>query len=91
METGRVEALRTAAYFGVHPSRRNEAIHQRYLARRALRLGLARTTALRHALAGVSQSPAGFLSPVRRGGLTLVAALCATVLPRRITRQFFSR
>ncbi|MFG6527480.1 glycosyltransferase family 2 protein [Sulfitobacter sp. 1A10445] len=89
MLKGREQALATAARFGVQPSRASHAIHHRYLARRALRLDRARSTALRHSLTGLLHSPAGFMSPARRGALTLGAALVATVLPRGIRRSLF--
>lgn len=90
MEQGRERALATAAGFGVRPSAQSHAIHARYLARRALRTGAGRADALRLAVAGLRQSPDGFLRPYRRGGLTLLGALCATVLPRRLTSAIFS-
>ncbi|MFD1194714.1 glycosyltransferase family 2 protein [Seohaeicola saemankumensis] len=91
MEEGRLRALDTAARFGVIPDRRSHAIHQRYLARRALRLGLGPTQPLRHALRGLGYSPSGFLSPARRGALTLAGALAALVLPKGIALTLFSR
>lgn len=89
MLKGREQALATAARFGIQPSRASHAIHHRYLARRALRVDRARSAALRHSLAGLMHSPAGFMSPARRGALTLGAALVATVLPRGIRRSLF--
>jgi len=90
MEAGRERALQTAIAMGHRPSRRSHAIYHRYLARRALRLGMGRTTALRHALLGLGQSPRGFLSPVRRGALTLLGSICAALIPRRFSRSLFS-
>lgn len=91
MQAGREQALATAATFGVTPSAKSHAVHLRYLARRALRLGLGRTMALRFSVAGMRHSPSGFLSPARRGGLTLIGAVCAVFLPRRLSCALFSR
>lgn len=90
MLVGRARAIQSAARFGVYPSRRSHAIHQRYLSRRALRLGASRTLALRHAIRGLVHSPIGFFSPIRRGGLTLTGALGALVLPRAMRISVFS-
>ena len=91
MLAGRARAFATAAQFGVTPSHQSHAIHHRYLSRRALRLGLGRFSALRHALTGIAHSPRGFLFPMRRGGLTLAGAICTIVLPRAASRLLFSR
>jgi hypothetical protein len=90
MLAGRARAIETAAWFGVRPTAQSHAIHYRYLARRALRLGDARTLALRHAATGVFHSPTGFFSPFRRGALTLAGACCAVVLPRTARQSLFS-
>ena len=90
MEQGRNTALETAARYGVEPAAECHAIHQRYLARRALRLGARPGVALRHAFAGLRQSPAGFFSPARRGLLTLAGAVLAPVLPRPLRNSLFS-
>ncbi|QQA44723.1 glycosyltransferase family 2 protein [Pelagovum pacificum] len=89
MREGRARALRTAVRFGVTPSGRSHAIHHRYLARRALRLGAPGRTALGHAIAGLVRSPSGFFSPVRRGALTLAASTIASLLPRSLRRALF--
>jgi glycosyltransferase involved in cell wall biosynthesis len=91
MLAGRDRALATAADYGVVPTGTNHAIHHRYLARRALRLGQGRFEPLRHALTGLAHSPSGFLFPLRRGGLTFAAALSATLLPSRTSQFLFSR
>lgn len=91
MKAGREQALATAADLGVTPSGQSHAVHQRYLARRALRLCHGRLDPLRYAIAGLAHSPKGFLFPLRRGGLTLAAAFCAMILPSRMSRQLFSR
>jgi glycosyltransferase involved in cell wall biosynthesis len=90
MLAGRDRAVQTAARFGVEPSNNSHAIHHRYLARRALRVGGGRADALRHAMHGLAHSPVGFLTPFRRGALTLAGAAAAVVLPRSITRALFS-
>lgn len=90
MLAGRARAIASAAAFGVRPSARSHAIHHRYLARRALRLGANRTDALRHSVAGFVHSPVGFLTPLRRGAPTLAGALVATLLPHPLRRYLFS-
>ncbi len=91
MLAGRARALETAALYGVVPCRKSHAIHHRYLSRRALRLGQGRYEPLRHAITGLAHSPTGFLLPLRRGGLTITAAVLATVLPGKTTQFLFSR
>lgn len=89
MQAGRDVALATARRFGFRADARAEAVHLRYLARRALRLDQPGFAALRLAAAGLAASPAGFLSDPRRGGLTLAGALTAPLLPRRLRRALF--
>lgn len=91
MLAGREQALATALRFGVEPSRASHAVHHRYLARRALRLSHGRIAPLRHALSGLAHSPAGFMTPLHRGGLTLAGSLAATFLPQGVSRKLFSR
>ncbi|RVV96572.1 glycosyltransferase family 2 protein [Mesobaculum littorinae] len=91
MAAGRAAALATARRLGHSPCRRAEAIHLRYLARRALRLSAGRVTALTLALRGLRASPRGFFSPPRRGGLVAAGALAALVLPRPVNRALFAR
>lgn len=90
MQKGRRQAITTAARFGVRPSAANHAVHHRYLARRALRVDRGRGKALHHALIGLAHSPAGFMSPVSRGVMTLGAAIVATILPRKLRLYLFS-
>lgn len=90
MKAGRKAAIKTALQFGARPSRQSNAIYQRYLARRALRMGHGRMLALKLALLGVAQSPRGFMNPPRRGALTLLGALANFFLPRPIARAVFS-
>lgn len=90
MDKGRQQALTSAARLGITPTGAAHAVYNRYLARRALRLGLGRATALRHALLGLCQSPRGFLLPLHRGLPTLVAATCAAAMPAALTRRLFA-
>lgn len=90
MLSGRTQAIQTAAGFGVAVTGRAHAVHHRYLARRALRLGAGRFEAAHHAFQGVCYSPAAFLHPLRRGAPTLVASLIACVLPRGLRQSLFS-
>ena len=90
MRSGRDVALATAAHYGVHPYRRDEAIFARYLARRALRLDDGAWTALRFTLAGLSQSPLAFLFPLRRGAATAAASIAAPLMPRAVRRALFT-
>ncbi len=91
MADGRAMALQTAARFGYAPDSAAEAVHQRYLARRSLRLGQGRVSPLRYAVRGLIFSPAAFFSTPRRGVLTLIGACAALVMPRSLTRHLFSR
>lgn len=90
MRAGRRAALDTARQFGHAPARRHEAIYLRYLARRALRTGAPVGQALRLTFAGLSQSPAGWFSDLRRGALTLFAVLSAPLLPAALRRRAFA-
>ncbi len=91
MKQARETALATAQRFGVEPNAEGEAVHFRYLARRALRLGQGGGTALRMAFMGLRSSPAGFLFPFHRGGATLLAAVLSCVLPRRLSLALFAK
>ncbi|SLN27491.1 glycosyltransferase family 2 protein [Pseudooctadecabacter jejudonensis] len=90
MQAGRAAAVRTARRFGHNPTRTEEAIYARYLARRALRLGHGRTQALRLALGGICTSPWGFFNVPRRGCFTLLAALTCPFLPTNLSRKLFA-
>lgn len=68
-----------------------DAGNLRYLARRALRTGAPGFEALRLASQGFVRSPRSFLSPLWRGGFTLLGALVAPFLPRPIRKLAFSR
>lgn len=67
-----------------------EAIHLRYLARRALRLGGSAATACTLALRGVRMAPRTFLGDGHRGPLTLLACIAAPVLPSGLRRRLFA-
>jgi glycosyltransferase involved in cell wall biosynthesis len=67
-----------------------EAVHLRYLARRALRVRAPRFTALRFALRAVARSPSGFFDDPWRGGMTLLAACLEPFMPARLRRVAFS-
>jgi len=90
MASGRQIAVRTAQTFGFTPSSRSEAIHFRYLARRALRLDMRGMASLNFCLRGLRKSPTGFLFPVRRGAATVAASLVAPFLPRSLRRVVFA-
>ncbi len=91
MALARDAVVQTAKRFGVVPKPTYDAIHYRYLARRALRLGQGRVLPLRLALAGLQQSPRGFFNSPKRGGLTLTAALARLLLPTSLSFSLFSR
>lgn len=90
MARSRRQALRTARYFGITPTRSDDARYLRYLARRALRLDHGASTARSFALRGLKQSPLGFLSPPKRGVPTAIAALIAPLLPQALRQRLFS-
>ncbi len=93
MRQGWAETLRAAAFHGPIDrctARRAEAIHLRYLARRALRTGAAPMEAVRLALAGLRLSPSAFFDMPRRGLLTLAGALAAPALPAALRRRLFA-
>jgi len=64
-----------------------EAVHLRYLARRALRMSAPRGAALKLACRALALSPRGFFSDFRRGGLTFLAACLEPLLPRAWLRR----
>ncbi|KLI64355.1 glycosyltransferase family 2 protein [Aurantiacibacter marinus] len=67
-----------------------EAIYCRYLARRALRGGNPPADARRYALRGLSLNPSAFLSDMRRGGATLIAAFAAGAMPSSMRLRLFA-
>lgn len=68
-----------------------DAGNLRYLARRALRTDAPAFEALQFAVKGVVRSPRSFLTPLWRGGLTLLGAVIAPALPRIVRQVAFSR
>ncbi|WP_010140162.1 glycosyltransferase family 2 protein [Oceanicola sp. S124] len=90
MAAGRLAALVTAARYNRRPSRRDEAIHLRYLTRRALRTGAPVRQALGLALRGLASSPFGWFSDRRRGALTLGGALMSPLLPAQLRKSLFA-
>jgi glycosyltransferase involved in cell wall biosynthesis len=91
MEMGRAEALRTARALGYAPDARAEAVHLRYLARRALRLDADPRQAMALVAKGLRRSVPAFLFPLKRGLPTAIGALIAPSLPRDLRRSLFSR
>ncbi|MCE0506451.1 glycosyltransferase family 2 protein [Roseivivax sp. GX 12232] len=90
MQAARARVIETARRYGHRPAARAEAVYLRYLARRALRLDLGGAAALGLALQGLARHPRGFLSPVRRGLATTLAAAAAPFMPRRLRRALFT-
>lgn len=91
MRDARRRILHQVKALGVTPDRRAEAVYLRYLARRALRLNQVSLTPLTLTLAGLWQSPLGFLLPLHRGAATLLASLCALFMPPALRRNLFAR
>ena len=89
MRAGRGYAVKTAASYGVFPSRSSEAVYLRYLARRALRLGH-QGQALSYTRNGLGLHARSFLLPLRRGLPTAAGAALAPILPQAIKRALFS-
>ena len=75
------------AEFGPGEIRRAEAVHLRYLSRRALRVKVSRFTPMRLAMRGMAASPKAFLAPGRHGLLIALAALMTPMLPPRLRRR----
>ncbi|WP_095589970.1 glycosyltransferase family 2 protein [Actibacterium ureilyticum] len=90
MIAARDRALLTAQSFGVTVRPAEEALHYRYLARRALRLNLAPRIAWDMTRRGLSRDARSFLCPPRRGAATALGALLAQVLPAAVRRSLFS-
>lgn len=90
MRAGREEALRSAAALGFGPIRSAEAIHLRYLARRALRLDTGARIARRLVGEGCRHDFRAFMTPARRGVPIALAALLHPILPRPLRRALFS-
>lgn len=71
-------------------ARQAEAIHLRYLARRALRLNRHPREAVSLAMSGLCRSPTAFFDIPRRGALTLGGSLLAPLLPSKLRRRLFA-
>ncbi|WP_353472961.1 glycosyltransferase family A protein [Salipiger sp. H15] len=91
MKAGRLQALVSAARYGIHSSARSEATHLRLLASRALRAGAPGLRALRLGLSGCATSPRGWFSNPVHGTCVLSSALIASVLPRPLRNALFAR
>ena len=90
MQAGRETALRTAERFGFTSEPKADAIHLRYLARRALRVGAPPKVALGLALQGLRLSPRGWFSNARRGALVLGGVIAAPLMPMALRRVLLS-
>lgn len=90
MLEARERAVKTAKSFGITVRPAEEAIHYRYLARRALRLNLAPQIAWDLTRRGLSRDAKSFLFPPRRGAVTALGALLSLVLPSALRRTLFS-
>lgn len=91
MAQSRRRVLATAAKYGHRSGPFCEAVHLRYLARRALRVDGPPLQALSLGLRGVFTSPAGWFSAPQRGVLVLGATLIAPLMPRALRHALFSR
>ncbi len=80
----------TALYGADEDTAAAEAVYCRYLARRALRGGNPPADARRYALRGLSLNPSAFLSDMRRGGATLIAAFAAGAMPSSVRQRLFA-
>ena len=69
---------------------RAEAIHLRYLARRALRLALPPSLARKLAASGFRLAPLAFLGDGYRGPATLVCCFIAPLIPASLRRRIFA-
>lgn len=90
MRTSRQEALVTAAMFGEAATPGAEAVHLRYLARRALRVGAPAKVTLGFVAEGLICDARAFLLPAHRGLATALAALAYPILPRALRRALFA-
>lgn len=90
MQKGWRRALAQARRLGVPLTDRDvraaEAVHLRYLARRALRVRSGRLTALSLAIRAIALSPAAYFANPRRGILTLAGACARPFLPASVRR-----
>lgn len=82
MSESRRRVMDTAFRYGVTPTRADDAIYMRYLARRALRLNAPHKEAWSYTKEGLRLNARHFLTPLRRGGATALAALAVRICPR---------
>jgi len=73
--------VQSAARYGVAPTRADDAVYMRYLARRALRLSAPHKEAWDFARQGLRLHPVRFLRPFKRGAATAVAAAAVRCFP----------
>jgi len=90
MHAGWQQAIARAAPLSKAEFDYAEAVHLRYLARRALRTKAAPLIATKLALRGFYKSPRVFLMNPYRGWVTLLACLIAPLLPAKIRHMAFS-
>lgn len=83
-------AWRLDPAFDSRALRKAEAVHLRYLARRALRVDAKGLTALRFAARALAVSASGFFSDPRRGLATLAGALVAPCMSAAFRRAVFA-
>lgn len=95
MRKGWRSAINTALRLGIPLTARDiraaEAVHLRYLARRALRVRAGRMQALKFAMRAIAICPGAYFASPRRAILTLVAACTAPCLPAPVRRFAFCR
>lgn len=89
-EGWRQAVLSAGARLSASQRARAEALHLRYLARRALRLNVSSRTALDLALAGLKMAPLTFLGDGHRGPATLIACLISPLVPKPLRRALFA-
>jgi len=91
MHDGWCVAVKSASHhISQHALLEAEAVHLRYLARRALRIGLPPKVALGFALRGVRLAPSAFLGGRHRGFATLAGCLAAPILPAPFRKFAFA-
>lgn len=94
MRTGWQSALESALACGVNLTTTErltaEAVHLRYLARRALRVRVKRGTALRFAIAALNKSPSAFFAQPKRGLFTLAGAMVEPFMPSALRHAAFA-
>lgn len=81
MLESRRRVIDTAFRYGVCPTRADDAVYMRYLARRALRLNAPHREAWAYVREGLRLHPKRFLTPMKRGAATAVAAAMVRCVP----------